>query len=261
MTWVLGAGMPFGYGALISDVRVTFPNGQYLDKLQKIHTVGNGLMMGFAGSVDVGFWMLKAMRHQWGHPEPGRLYPVKHMVWHWHRFARWFFNNMVTPQHRALGCELFIAGVSPEGHAFGQFAHAALMRAPEFEPVFVHSWIWGSIGSGVAHQAAPHFADQDAFMTVFAHGEVGNQGGAAIMVAHSVANDLERNPMTTVSPVIQVGIVRATTQDFKLLQRQRQGAWTVASEQDVAPGTLITSWRGFVAVAAEAGLDAQAAVA
>jgi hypothetical protein len=36
MTWVLGSGVPFGYGALISDVRVTWRDGRHLDRLQKI---------------------------------------------------------------------------------------------------------------------------------------------------------------------------------------------------------------------------------
>src|SRR5688500_10402051 len=37
MTWVLGAGVMWGYGALISDVRVTWPDGRHLDALQKIY--------------------------------------------------------------------------------------------------------------------------------------------------------------------------------------------------------------------------------
>ena len=118
MTWVLGSGVPFGYGALISDVRVTWPNGEHLDGLQKIYPIGPGLMAGFSGSVGVGFWMMHIMHRQWCAP-PGHLYPVKYMAWHWHRFAKWFYKNHVAPAYQMRGCELVIAGVSNEHCGIG----------------------------------------------------------------------------------------------------------------------------------------------
>jgi hypothetical protein len=70
MTWILGSAPSFGYGALISDVRVSWSNGAKLDRLQKIYPIGAGLMAGFAGSVAVGFWMILLIQRQWG-AEPG----------------------------------------------------------------------------------------------------------------------------------------------------------------------------------------------
>ena len=135
------------------------------------------------------------------------------------------------------------------------------MQAPDFAPTFVKPSTWCSIGSGVKHPSVPHFADIDAFMEVFAHGEVNNPGGAAAMVAHSVADSLEQDPMSDVSPIIQMGIVRATTHEIKALRREHHGAWTIAQEEQIrTEGSLIANWKDFRVVAADAGLDAQAAV-
>ena len=154
MTWVLGSGVPFGYGALISDVRVTWPDGRHLDGLQKIYPIGAGLMAGFAGSVWVGFWMLAAMRRQWG-ADVGELYRVPYMAWHWHRFARWFYGAVIPASVKPYGCELMIAGVSPFQHAFGFHSHAVSMRAPDFTPNFIKpAGTWGSIGSGANPRCA-----------------------------------------------------------------------------------------------------------
>lgn len=260
MTWVLGSGVPFGYGALISDVRVTWPDGRHLDGFQKIYPIGAGLMAGFAGSVWVGFWMLAAMRRQW-RADVGELYRVPYMAGHWYRFARWFYGTVIPSSVKPYGCELMIAGVSPFQHAFGFHSHALSMRAPDFTPNFIKpGGTWGSIGSGAKHNWAPHFADNNAFMTVFAHGEVMNPGGSAAMVAHSVAHTLEQEPMDSVSPIIQVGIIRAADHEIKILRRQHQGAWTIAQEEAVQTGQLITDWNSFRAAAGEAGLDAEAAV-
>jgi hypothetical protein len=231
-----------------------------LDCLQKIYPVGAGLMAGFAGSVGVGFWMIAAMQRQWG-AEVGVLYPVPRMAWHFHRWARWFYRTHVSDDVKPFGCELMIAGVSPYRHPFGFYSHAVSMRAPEFVPDFVRpDGTWGSIGSGALHPWAPHFADKDHFMRVFAHGEVMNPGGVAKMVAHSVADTLETEPMGSVSPIIQIGIVRATTNQILMTRRQRRGAWTIAREEDPGPDELVTSWAGFRTRVGQSGLNAAEAV-
>lgn len=198
--------------------------------------------------------MLAAMQRQW-RADIGTLYSVPYMAWHWHRFARWFYRERIPHSVKAYGCELMIAGLSPIQHAFGFYSHAVSMRAPDFTPNFVKpGGTWGSIGSGARHNWAPHFADNNAFMTVFAHGEVMNPGGSAAMVAHAVAHSLEREPMDSISPIIQVGIVRPATHEIKMLRRQHQGAWTVAQEEDAQANELITGWNNFRAVAREEGL-------
>jgi len=55
MTWVLGSSSIMGFGALIADTRVSWGRKRYADILQKIHPVGSLLMVGFSGSVELGF--------------------------------------------------------------------------------------------------------------------------------------------------------------------------------------------------------------
>jgi hypothetical protein len=61
MTWVIGASSIFDYGAMMSDVRVTFRDGRERDLVQKAYPVGPYIVAGFAGSVRIGFQMLESL--------------------------------------------------------------------------------------------------------------------------------------------------------------------------------------------------------
>jgi hypothetical protein len=61
MTWVIGASSIFDYGAMMSDVRVTFRDGRERDLVQKAYAVGPYIVAGFAGSVRIGFQMLESL--------------------------------------------------------------------------------------------------------------------------------------------------------------------------------------------------------
>jgi hypothetical protein len=61
MTWVVGATSFFGYGALYSDIRVTFSDGTNEDILQKAYPITNFIAAGFAGSVRIGFCLLQSL--------------------------------------------------------------------------------------------------------------------------------------------------------------------------------------------------------
>lgn len=70
MTVVLGSTSIFGYGSLISDVRVTVPGNRYLDVLQKVDPVGPMMIAGFCGSMAIGFALMDDMRRVFGAPQP-----------------------------------------------------------------------------------------------------------------------------------------------------------------------------------------------
>lgn len=61
MTWVVAASTLYGYGALFSDVQVTFKDGHTEDILQKAHPISNFIAAGFAGSVRIGFMLLQSL--------------------------------------------------------------------------------------------------------------------------------------------------------------------------------------------------------
>jgi hypothetical protein len=47
----MGASSIFGYGAIISDVRVTFADGSEKDMVQKAYSLGPYIVGGFAGPI------------------------------------------------------------------------------------------------------------------------------------------------------------------------------------------------------------------
>jgi hypothetical protein len=259
MTWILGCGVPFGYGALISDVRAIWPDGRKLDRLQKIYPVAPGLIAGFAGSVAVGFSMIARMQRRLAAP-PGTLYPVKHAAWHWARYARRFYTDGIKPEFKRLGCELILAGVSPERDGPYLRSWAVRMTAPAFAIEVVPQLTWGSIGTGRNHRAAVDYANRDRFWDRWMQFEIVNPGGAAFAIAHSVALDLEKDPLESVSPVLLIGMAAVTDHQLHALRRERRGAWSVAKGDDLKPGELLTNWSDFKRAAAEANLEAGAAV-
>ena len=62
MTWVVGASSILGYGAMISDVRITFSDGTQSDMLRKVYPVGPWILAGFAGSVKIGLALIDNLR-------------------------------------------------------------------------------------------------------------------------------------------------------------------------------------------------------
>ena len=70
MTWVIGASSVFGVGMLVSDVRVSFPDGQSRDMLRKLYPLGPYIGLGFAGSVAASFAILNEVRPRYSHSAP-----------------------------------------------------------------------------------------------------------------------------------------------------------------------------------------------
>lgn len=234
--------MPFGYSALISDVRATFRNGRPpLDGVQKIHAIGNGLIAGFAGSIKVGFDALSYLQRGWG-VESGKLYPVHRAAW---EFGHWWrrFYRRIDPDLRALGCELIVAGVSPSPNGPFITSRASILRAPDFEPHHI-SGRWASIGSGSQHKAAAEFANAEQLWPYYQM-ETSNPGGMAFSIAITVAQALDRDPMQDVSSKLLIGTARADVTEFSMLRREERGAWTIAKRGEPEPGELLATWREF----------------
>ena len=64
MTWIVGASVVIGYAVGISDIRVRLRTGQERDILQKLYPMARFIAAGFAGSVRIGFAMLKGLADQ-----------------------------------------------------------------------------------------------------------------------------------------------------------------------------------------------------
>jgi hypothetical protein len=160
MTWVLGSGVLWGYGALVSDVRVTWPEtGRSLDVLQKVYPVGTWMMAGFSGSVRLGFELIEDMREFFGPAVEGYAWMPQQAAWRWHRRARRRFSAAPDDVKR-LTSSVLLVGVSPCINGPHHWTRCVRMRSPDFTPEFARPFSWLSIGAGATHRLAERYATQ-----------------------------------------------------------------------------------------------------
>jgi hypothetical protein len=145
MTWVIGASSVFGYGVMMSDVRVTFGDGSERDLVQKAYPVGRFIVAGFAGSVKIGFQMIESLKEFLIPPSnagPGAWQP-EWVANHWKPIAGQIFAT-AHPREQAGGCQILLVGVSnkidPQVAANPRAVHmprACIVRfsSPDFETV------------------------------------------------------------------------------------------------------------------------------
>jgi hypothetical protein len=259
VTWILGSGVMFGYGALISDVRATWPDGRHLDALQKVYPVGNWMMAGFAGSVEFGFQTIVDMERAFGETRAGYAWAPQIAAWRWYRRARRAFAR-APARIQSLSSSILLVGVSPCTNGLYHWTRCIRMRSPSFTPELGRPPSWMSIGTGATHEIAGAYAAQDLgrFWETHAKGEIMNPGGAAFSTATAVALHLGRNPLALVSSQLQVGTVWQDKHVINTLDGQLFGpAWS--SWKLVQPQGLATSWDEFRRITTAAGLSATAA--
>jgi hypothetical protein len=114
MTWVIGASSIFDYGAMLSDVRVTFSDGSQRDLVQKAYPVGQYIVAGFAGSIRIGFQMLESLTKFLivppEAPQPGAWEP-EWVAQHWKPIAFQIFATADTLE-QSLRCQILLVGIS-----------------------------------------------------------------------------------------------------------------------------------------------------
>lgn len=152
MTWVIGASTIFGYGAVISDVQVTFKDGTTRDILQKTYPINNFIVAGFSGSVQIGFMLLQSLSDFLQLP-PGLVGThAWDPIWvstHWAPIAREIFNS-APPEEKRLGSRLLLVGALPtESLGLGSKIIFTRFASPNFAPEIMTKVIkLCSIGSG-----------------------------------------------------------------------------------------------------------------
>jgi hypothetical protein len=145
MTWVIGASSIFDYGAMMSDVRVTFRDGRERDLVQKACPVGPYIVAGFAGSVKIGFQMLESLtKFLVVPPDAGSgAWDPEWVAEHWKPIAAHTFAS-ADPPEQAAGCEILMVGVSCKIESevranprAVKMPHACIVRfsSPAFDPV------------------------------------------------------------------------------------------------------------------------------
>jgi len=209
MTWVIGRAVPFGYAVGISDIRVTLPDGKERDCLQKLYKIGSQMVLGFAGSVNIGFEIVNQI-------SASLFVPEGKGAWHPQKIAELFpigtknLFKSFPDQQKSLGCELMLLAVDPtenEGPMPWAKCYAYRFFSPEFEPIQASNAEIVSIGSGASvkpYIEALHTLTDDYDMFKL---DMGMTGGAGIGLMASVSSVLNKVSVPGISRHLHICII------------------------------------------------------
>lgn len=223
MTWVVGMAPFFGYSLAISDICVTVGDQQF-DCLQKIYRVGNFIVGGFAGSVEIGFAMLQELAGLLRQGGPDSAWDPEAVAEWWPADARKVFGRFPAAT-RKHGCELLLASVHPNrnaGDAPWPLSYVHIFRAPDFEGHAVPPNLAQSIGSGSVAEpcraALQRFADDEEHRTELLMTGFHMRGGVASILTLDLTKLLQKHRPNGVSEhlhycVVERGDVLLSTND------------------------------------------------
>lgn len=226
MTWVVAASTFFGYGALYSDVQVTFRDGTTRDLIQKAFPITNFIAAGFAGSVRIGYKLLQSLAEHISLPTEH----LDRLAWNplwvfetWVPIARSVFDLAPSLEKKA-GSQFLMVGVSPTDNN-GPFPKVYFGRfiAPDFRPGIMRRTIkMCSIGSGAGvaeykRAIKPLFRLSSGILRA----EIGHPGGWAQQLGFSISRTLNDHPRPGISRHLHVltvmrGAVDVSTNDERI---------------------------------------------
>jgi hypothetical protein len=214
MTWVIGSSTVFGYGVLISDIRVTLPEEKEYDILQKAYPVGDFIVAGFAGSVKLGFKLLENLRQFLKLPDN-----VKDCAWdpewvanNWEPRAKTIYKT-AQPALQDKGVSVLMVGVSPDkdvGILGWAQSYVCILRSPLFSPeILIGGNKISSIGSGENVSVyAQALKEVEGMNNPLIQLEVRNHGGWAQGIGMHISDILKDNPTPGISQYIQIFVVQ-----------------------------------------------------
>jgi len=228
----------FGYASAISDVRVTLGDKHY-DCLQKVHAVGRDIVMGFAGSVKVGFAMIERMRELL-HVDDENIGWIPEAVaeW-WPADARVLFTE-ADEDERQAGCHLLMIGAHPSedvGIPGWARTFGCIFRAPDFAPEVIAVNKIASIGCGEQAQPCIEAVEEILREDLPFQGETGNPGGMAQIIGMALTRRLQESQPYGISDHLHCCWVFRRNIRIRANDHVRNGAWTV---MDAGPGVLST---------------------
>jgi hypothetical protein len=211
MTWIVGAAASTGYAVGISDIRVSFGNGQELDCLQKLYPMARFIAAGFAGSVEIGFKMLDGLAYQLrGAPNDQAFLPEEVSAC-FAPLAKDIFKD-ASAASRDLGSQIILLGAHPtEDLGIPGWARCMvhILSSPDFVPQSSSIGQAASIGSGsqigtYRDALARLSADPLSLIKMDTTGV----GASSLILSMVVQKTVERNPAQGISSHAHVCIVR-----------------------------------------------------
>lgn len=212
VTWVIGIPSPFGYAAAIADVQVSWGDGRTQDCLQKIHRVGPSLVLGFSGSVKLGFMMCASLA-RFLHPSPpdGHNWEPCSVAERWQPQAAKAF-RLAEGLEKQLGCSLVLLGVHPNqdvGVDGWARSYAIRMQHPGFVPE-QHGVGVVSIGSGSqigAYVKKLNEITADDTRFPYFQSQMMGPAGYADAILGALTRAIEAEPAAGISPHLHIVVV------------------------------------------------------
>jgi hypothetical protein len=263
MTWVIGMPGFLTRGVVVSDVRVSLVNTRTglvvreVDAVQKIHQVAHNMVLGFAGSVELGFALVEDLRrfNQW--VPAGNVASPAWTAWHWGRRVRFIWSRL-PPAAQQLGCELLLAGALP---GQGPIVHSSAfaLRSPRFEFEQVPARTARSIGSGahVAEYAAELVRFGEDWVDLVQADVMMGPLGPLVPMGLFLAQAIRARDADGISPHLHLCSVRPM--EILLGTNDMQGFGDGAFDLEMPP--VATTWAEYQALAHDQGFAALAAVA
>jgi hypothetical protein len=216
MTWVVGASSIFGYGVIISDVRISWLNGADADMLRKAYPVGPYILAGLAGSVRIGMHLVASLQHFLDRPETRTEAQVawkpEWVAENWSPLAAKLFAQAPV-EEQECGSQIILVGVSPgEDMGVPEFRRVYVVKFswPDFTPTYSGKGFTVShIGSGSGNDSftaaiSEHFRLEAPSLQA----EMGGLNGWSQMLGHSVGGLVARNPIPGISPLVNIDTCR-----------------------------------------------------
>lgn len=207
MTWVIGASTIFGYGIVISDIRVTCQlTGKTMDVLQKAYPMGKWMVAGLAGDVSIGLTLLRSLQLFFDemNPAPDECCEPEWVATEWSKEAKRIYAD-VAHDNDIGECHILTVGLQPTSTDTlgGAKPCVSVYRCPDFVPgTVVAGNRVQSIGSGADvsryRDSLEHMlAGKD---LVYMRGEQGSIGGFGRVIWHMLQRDVTLHPVEGVSP-------------------------------------------------------------
>lgn len=215
MTWVIGASTIFGYGIVISDIRVTCQtSGKTMDVLQKAFPMGKWMVAGLAGEVSIGLTLLRSLQLLFDEMilAPDECCEPEWVAAKWSKEAKRMYAD-VARDNDSDECHILTVGLQPTSTDTlgGATVCVSVYRSPDFVPetVLAGNQVQ-SIGSGaqvVQYRESLEcmISDED---LVYMQGEVGSIGGFGRVIWDMLRRDVTLHPVEVVSPHFHLFLIR-----------------------------------------------------
>lgn len=263
VTWVCAASTIYGYGALYSDVQVTFRDGHTSDLVQKAYPLSNFIAAGFAGSVRIGFMLLQSLSDFLRMPPDELETTAWEPQWvsqQWAVVAKSIFHH-APEEERARSSSILMVGVSPtENCGLGAKVFFTRFVAPDFRPCMMSAAIkMCSIGSGAGireykRRLKPLFRLTSGILKA----ETMEPGGWARQIGFSISRALTNHPQRGISRHIHILILRRGN---ILVETNDENIYPPdGSCVEIRMPRVAQSYEQFLALAGSVGHDATGAI-